>query len=61
MSLTKPSEQEITDMLRAIAAPPPSDPVIRPARRPVWRDPDNPAEKAMTTYDEWAYRWEKEQ
>ena len=60
MRLLRPSEQEIKDMLRAIAVPHPSDPVIRPGRRPVWRDPDNPAEKAMSPYDEWVYRWERE-
>lgn len=29
-------------------------------RRPLWRDPNNSAEKAMSTYDEWVYRREQE-
>lgn len=55
-----PADDEITDMLRAASIPHPSDPVFLPRRRPLlWRDPENPAEQAMTPYDEWVYRREQ--
>ncbi|SDL74864.1 hypothetical protein SAMN05421874_12882 [Nonomuraea maritima] len=58
--LPTPSDDEITDMLHAIRAPHPSDPVIQPARRLVWRDQTNPAEKALTLFDRWVYERERE-
>ncbi|MEV6033621.1 hypothetical protein AB0L65_20870 [Nonomuraea sp. NPDC052116] len=55
-----PADDEIKDMLRAFAANHPSDQVLRPRRRPpLWRDTDNPAEQAMTPFDEWVYRREQ--
>ncbi|MFI9553672.1 hypothetical protein [Nonomuraea endophytica] len=55
-ALLLPADEEITDMLRQASTPHPSGPRFEPRRRPLlWRDPDNPAEQAMTAYDEWAY------
>ncbi len=55
-----PGEDEIAHMIHAISAPHETDPF--PPRRPLlWRDLTNPAEQAMTAYDEWVYLMEKSQ
>ncbi|WP_113705451.1 hypothetical protein [Nonomuraea lactucae] len=54
-----PVDDEIAGMLRAISADHPSDPVFRTRHRPPWRDPANPAEQAMTPFDEWLYHREQ--
>jgi hypothetical protein len=53
-----PGEDEIEDMIHAISAPHTADPFL--TRQPVlWRDPTNPAEQALTPFDEWVYRREQ--